>query len=206
MRFRPARQAAAARAGSDLNAVHGAAICKYSLPATQTLRNSAQALRNSMASSAAAYAAIFASRSAISLASAAASLIAIWRELGTAKGLEGVAAQALVALAFGTVALSWLFTHLIFATHYAHEYYAPDEDDCERAGLLFPAHREEEKPDFWDFVHFALVIGVANQTADVQIRSRGIRRIVTIHGIVAFLFNTVILAISINFAASLFEG
>ncbi|MBL8552321.1 MAG: DUF1345 domain-containing protein [Hyphomonadaceae bacterium] len=141
---------------------------------------------------------------AVSLLSAAASLLAIWQELGAAKQLTGPMQEALVALAFLTVALSWLFTHTIFASHYAHEYFAPDDDETERAGLIFPAHSKDAKPDFWDFLHFALVIGVANQTADVQIRSRGIRRVVTIHGIVAFLFNTVILAISINFAASLF--
>ena len=71
-----------------------------------------------------------------------------------------------------------------------------------RGGLIFPGG--DKTPDYWDFIHFAYVIGVANQTADVQIESRAIRRLVTIHGVVAFLFNTVVLALSINLAASLF--
>ena len=107
-----------------------------------------------------------------------------------------------VAFVFLTVALSWLFIHTTFAAHYAHEYYGPGESRNVRGGLLFPGG---EKPDFWDFWHFALVIGVANQTADVQITGKTIRRIVTLHGIMAFVFNTVILALTINLAAGLFQ-
>src|SRR5262249_25336050 len=85
-----------------------------------------------------------------------------------------------VAFVFLTVALSWLFIHTTFALHYTHEFYGPDDDgEGTRGGLLFPGC---DQPDFWDFWHFALVIGVANQTADVQISSQSIRRIVTLHG------------------------
>jgi uncharacterized membrane protein len=109
-----------------------------------------------------------------------------------------------VGFVFLTVALSWLFIHTTLAAHYLHEYYGPDDDGKgERHGLLFPGG--DETPDFWDFWHFALVIGVANQTADVQITSKAIRRIVTLHGIAAFVFNTVILALTINFAAGLIQ-
>lgn len=131
---------------------------------------------------------------------AAMSVLAIAREVIAARD-GGAAAPARIAFAFATVALSWTFTHAAFASHYAHEFYAPHEDGGMREGLLFPGG---EKPDFFDFLHFALVIGVANQTADVQITSKKIRRTATMHGLVAFLFNTVVLAMAINFAASLF--
>jgi len=109
-----------------------------------------------------------------------------------------------VAFIFFTVALSWLFIHTTFAAHYTHEFYGPDDDgEGTREGLMFPGC---DKPDFWDFWHFALVIGVANQTADIQISSQSIRRIVTLHGIIAFVFNTVILALTINQAADLFPN
>jgi len=109
-----------------------------------------------------------------------------------------------VTFVFLTVALSWLFVHTSLAAHYLHEYYGPDDNgEGERHGLLFPGG--DVTPDFWDFWHFALVIGVANQTADVQITSKPIRRIVTVHGIAAFVFNTVILALTINFAAGLIQ-
>lgn len=108
-----------------------------------------------------------------------------------------------LAFVFATVALSWFFVHATFATHYAHEFYGADEgEEKHRGGLIFPG---DHAPDFWDFLHFALVIGVANQTADVQIDEKPMRRIVTIHGVAAFLFNTVILALTINLAAALFS-
>ncbi|MGE0830678.1 MAG: DUF1345 domain-containing protein [Hyphomonadaceae bacterium] len=138
----------------------------------------------------------------VCLAAAAFSLVAIGQELGAAQAASRgpKAAHALFTLA--TVALSWSFTHLIFASHYAHEYYLPDDEGGARRGLVFPG---TESPDFSDFIHFALVIGVANQTADVQISSRRIRRTVTVHGLAAFLFNTVVLALAINYAANLFS-
>lgn len=136
----------------------------------------------------------------VSLAAVAASITAIVLELqqrlppGLEKNLQ-------VALVFATVALSWLFVHTSFAKHYAHDYFGPAEESGIRKGLIFPG---DDAPDFGDFFHFALVIGVANQTADVQIAAKSIRRIVTLHGVVAFLFNTVILALTINLAAGLF--
>jgi uncharacterized membrane protein len=52
-------------------------------------------------------------------------------------------------------------------------------------------------------MHFALIIGVACQTADVQIADRRLRRVASIHSVTAFVFNTVILALGVNFAVSL---
>jgi uncharacterized membrane protein len=108
-----------------------------------------------------------------------------------------------VAFVLATVALSWLFVHTSFALHYAFEYYGRDPGETKvRGGLALP---DERQPDFWDVWHFAIVIGVTSATADVNITSRTIRRIVSIHGITAFLFNTIILATTINFAAELFQ-
>jgi len=101
----------------------------------------------------------------------------------------------------GVIALSWLFVHVLFTLHYAHEFYAPaDTGKGDRQGLIFPG---EDAPDYWDFLHFALIIGVASQTADIQISSQRLRRIATLHSLVAFLFNTVILALAVNMAVSL---
>ena len=141
------------------------------------------------------------------LVAAAASLGATGVELSLAKSAHGLEKSWRVGLAVGTVALSWLLVHLVFALHYAHEYYAPDTDgvdedgDGVEGGLGFPG---DEDPDYWDFLHFALVIGVASQTADVAFESKPLRRIGTIHGVISFVFNTVVLALTINLAASLF--
>ena len=143
---------------------------------------------------------------AVVILAAAVSIAAVGVELSTARGGHGLEQAGRVALAFGTVAASWFMVHLIFALHYAHEYYAPEAEPTGKAvagGLAFPGG---EEPDYWDFVHFSTVIGVAAQTADIAFTSKPLRRIGTIHGIVAFTFNTVVLALTINLLAGLFSG
>ena len=112
---------------------------------------------------------------------------------GIGKGIEAL-------LTLGTVAASWLFVHVLFGLHYAHRFYAPGEDGRDRGGLLFPG---EDQPDDWDFLHFSLIIGVASQTADVQIADRALRRLSTVHSVTAFVFNTVLVALAVNLAVSL---
>jgi uncharacterized membrane protein len=142
----------------------------------------------------------------LAVTAATASILAIAVELSLAKEDHGWIKPLRVGLAFATIALSWFFTHLIFALHYAHEYYAPDtcpdqDGHAERGGLGFPGN---EPPDYWDFVHFAVIIGVASQTADISFTSKPLRRIGTIHGVLSFVFNTVVLALTINLLAGLF--
>jgi uncharacterized membrane protein len=140
---------------------------------------------------------------ALVLGAAAASVWAVGAELGLAKDAHGLMKAARISLAFGTVMLSWLMVQMIFALHYAHEYYGVDEDDGARdaEGLEFPGDR---RPDYWDFLHFAIVIGVACATADVNFTSKGLRQLGTVHSLVAFAFNTVIVALTINLTAGLF--
>jgi uncharacterized membrane protein len=106
-----------------------------------------------------------------------------------------------VALAAGTVVLSWLFVQIVFAIHYAHIYYLAEENGAPKGGLEFGVAGE---PDYWDFVHFAVVLGTASQTADIVFTSKEMRRIGTVHTIVAFGFNTAILATMINLAFNYF--
>jgi len=137
------------------------------------------------------------------IAAAIASIAAVAIELTFAKHAQGPEKIAHVVLAVTTVAASWFMVHLIFALHYAHDYYATDDTAKEgmRGGLAFPGKGE---PDYWDFLHFALVIGVAAQTADIAFTSKALRRVGGLHGVLAFTFNTVILALTINLVAGLF--
>ena len=106
-----------------------------------------------------------------------------------------------VALVAVTLFLSWLMTHVTFALRYAHEFYAKDNGgpDVDR-GLEFPG---EKSPDYLDFLYFSLVLGMTFQVSDVTITSRKFRRVATLHGLVGFLFNTVIVAFTVNIAAGL---
>jgi len=125
------------------------------------------------------------------VASALASLLAILVELGGANR-----EPAHLALAAVTILLSWAFTHTIFAVHYAHEYY--DEKAHNGGGLNFPG---DEPPDYWDFVYFSFVVGMTSQVSDVAVTSRALRRLVAAHGVVSFIFNATLLALTVNIAA-----
>ena len=105
--------------------------------------------------------------------------------------------QALT-LATVTIALSWAAVHTSFALHYAHDYYRGHQP----GGLQFPSGDQKDHADYWDFVYFSFVIGMTAQVSDVGITDRTIRRTVTVHGIISFVFNTALLALMVNIAAS----
>ena len=107
-----------------------------------------------------------------------------------------------VALVAVTLFVSWLMTHTTFAFRYAHEFYEVDDDSTAGicGGLEFPG---EKQPDYLDFLYFSLVLGMTFQVSDVQITARKFRRMAIAHGLLSFLFNTIILALTVNIAASL---
>jgi uncharacterized membrane protein len=97
-----------------------------------------------------------------------------------------------------TIALSWAAVHTIFALHYAHDYYR----GAKPGGLQFPSGDEHDHADYWDFVYFSFVIGMTAQVSDVGITDKTIRRTATAHGIISFVFNTALVALMVNIAAS----
>ena len=103
-----------------------------------------------------------------------------------------------LTLATVTIALSWAAVHTVFALHYAHEFYR----GAKPGGLQFPSGDTHENADYWDFVYFSFVIGMTAQVSDVGITDRTIRRTATAHGIISFVFNTALLALMVNIAAS----
>lgn len=121
--------------------------------------------------------------------------------LSEAKTLTGALKIWYTALAAATILISWLVTQVVFTFHYAHEYYRPDDTDQRLAGGLdFP---NDLKPDYWDFFYFATSIGAASQTSDISIRTKALRRLVTLHAVISFFFNTAVLALAINLGAAL---
>lgn len=101
-----------------------------------------------------------------------------------------------LALAVLTIVLSWCAVHTTFALHYAHEFYRAPK----AGGLAFPGG--ESDPDYWDFVYFSFVIGMTAQVSDVGITDKIIRRTATAHGVASFIFNTALVALMVNIAAS----
>jgi uncharacterized membrane protein len=106
-----------------------------------------------------------------------------------------------VLIAAATIFISWSMMQVVFTFHYAHEHYAPQNVNPNKlAGLDFP---KDTKPDYWDFLYFATSIGAASQTSDVTITSKRMRRLVTLHAVISFFFNAMVLALTVNLAASL---
>jgi uncharacterized membrane protein len=122
-----------------------------------------------------------------------ASIAAIVFELGA-----GHRSPLELVFATATIALSWAAVHTAFALHYAHEFYRGPRP----GGLQFPSGDEHIDADYWDFVYFSFVIGMTAQVSDVGITDKTIRRTVTVHGIISFFFNTALLALMVNIAAS----
>jgi uncharacterized membrane protein len=132
----------------------------------------------------------------LTLSAAIVSLAAIGIELA---GIHNSGSQEAFRLTIAgvTILCSWFFVHTIYAIHYAHEYFG---DRGERRGLAFP---HDDKPDYWDFLYFSFNFGAAAQTSDVVIVSKRMRRLSLAHAILAFLFNTTILALAVNVGAGL---
>jgi uncharacterized membrane protein len=125
---------------------------------------------------------------------ALASLGAILALLGTSNG--STRPPLFLFIGAVTIVLSWAFTHVIFALHYAHEFYSEKGS----GGLDFPGG--EKEPDYLDFIYFSFIIGMTSQVSDVTVSARHIRRTVAAHGIIAFFFNAALLALTVNIAAS----
>jgi len=135
---------------------------------------------------------------------ASVSLMAILFHLQV-KNVDGLLRALHLGLAASTIISAWSFIHVTFAQHYAHEYFVERKSELDtppelRGGLVFPG---TDNPEFGDFIYFAMVIGVASATADVNITSKPMRRVATVHCVLAFFFNTTVLALTINIGASL---
>jgi uncharacterized membrane protein len=101
-----------------------------------------------------------------------------------------------------SVVFSWILLHTIYTLRYAHLYYSTSlkNPKSHPGGLDFP---ETEKPDYIDFAYFAFVIGMTFQVSDVRVTSGIIRRFVLLHGLIAFVYNTIVVALTINVIAGL---
>jgi uncharacterized membrane protein len=128
------------------------------------------------------------------------SICAIFAELASVKHLQGSAKYESLLLALTTIMASWFFTNIVFALHYAHDYYY-DLQNGQAGGLVFLP--QSEAPAYLDFLYFSFILGATAQTADVTLCSKKMRRTCTLHSILAFFFNTTLLALTVNMASGL---
>lgn len=135
----------------------------------------------------------------LTVAAALASLAAIVVELSGLKDLTVLSQGTHLAIVAVTFLASWLLVHSAFALHYAHAYYVAAVGEG-NPPLEFPG---KDAPVYLDFLYFAVVIGMTSQTADVAIANTRMRRLVMAQGMISFVFNTTLLALTINIASSL---
>jgi uncharacterized membrane protein len=131
---------------------------------------------------------------------------AIFALLATIKDLPFAAKSQHIGLAIATILGSWFFVHMIFALHYAHEFFRAAAYDAEgkwRGGIEFPG---EDQPGYSDFLYFSYVIGVSCATSDSSIPNRTLRRLALVHCVLAFFYNNAVLALAINIGAGFIGG
>lgn len=135
----------------------------------------------------------------IVLVSTFASFFAVVLLLLTKKDFPNAETFHVVTAILGMV-LSWILIHTIFTLRYAHIFYGDDEmkPEIHAGGLEFPL---DKKPDYLDFAYFSFVLGMTFQVSDVQVTSKRLRRLVMLHGILAFGYNTIMIALTINLIA-----
>ncbi|MBX3595711.1 DUF1345 domain-containing protein [Sphingomonas sp.] len=126
----------------------------------------------------------------ISAATMIAILAAVAAELAGNERTSG----PMIVLIVATLMLAWCFANTVYALHYAHLFYSKGEDG-DAGGLDFP---KTETPAYWDFIYFAFTLGMTFQTSDTAICTTRLRRVVTLHSMVAFVFNLGVIAFTIN--------
>jgi uncharacterized membrane protein len=105
-----------------------------------------------------------------------------------------------VGMCLLAVAMAWILTHTSYALRYAHLYYRDDEEGI--GGLDFPG---EGPPCYFDFAYFAFTVGMCFQVSDVVVSSHQIRRTVLGQAILAFIYNTTIMALVLNLVFNMFS-
>jgi uncharacterized membrane protein len=116
------------------------------------------------------------------------------------KGENDNTSSLRIAVAVTGMFLSWFLIHTIFTLRYAHIFYGDHETrpNTHAGGLEFPG---DSKPEYLDFAYYSFVLGMTFQVSDVQITSKRLRSLAMLHGLLSFVFNTIMIALTINLIA-----
>jgi uncharacterized membrane protein len=128
-------------------------------------------------------------------AAAVTSLVGVALAVLKAKQTTGEIGAMLTVFSVATVLASWALVHTLYTVRYARLYYLDDA-----RGIDFKTH---DDPDFLDFAYLAFTVGMTFQVSDTDIQARAVRRAVLKHSLLAYLFGTVIIALTINVVAGL---
>ena len=109
-----------------------------------------------------------------------------------------------------SVVLGWFTIHTMAALHYAFEYYESSatspgkgKSGTKVGGLLFP---DGDTPDGVAFLYFSYAIGTSTAVSDVEVTSNNMRKLVMLHSVFSFFFNTLIVAAMVNVTVAVGAG
>ena len=133
---------------------------------------------------------------AIALVSSLFSMFAAAFVLKKVHALTGNEQTMWTLFTLGAIVLSWLMTHTAYALRYAHLYYRASGQH----GLQFTG---DDPPADIDFAYFSFTIGMCFQVSDVVVTTTAVRRAVLLHAVLSFIYNTMILALTLNLVFAL---
>jgi len=111
---------------------------------------------------------------------------AIFAQLANIKDMPASGQGPAYRPGVATIVGSWFFVHMTFALHYAHEFFSLEQAGCGRQNGRLHRISRRFSPDYFRFLYFSYVIGVACATADVNITGTSVRRLALVHCILAF--------------------
>ncbi|BBZ76771.1 hypothetical protein MANY_21080 [Mycolicibacterium anyangense] len=101
-------------------------------------------------------------------------------------------------LAVGAIVLSWLTIHTLFALIYAKHYF----DSVHPGGIDFNDPDDHDRPSYSDFFYVAFAVGMSFAISDTNLTSRRMRKTALAHGLLSFVFGTMIIASVVNVVSS----
>jgi uncharacterized membrane protein len=98
-------------------------------------------------------------------------------------------------MAIGSVVLSWLTIHTLYAMVYAKHYFDP----AQPGGIDF---NNDETPCYKDFFYVGFAVGMSFAISDTNLTSTRMRATALGHGLLSFVFGAIIVASVVNLIAS----
>lgn len=131
---------------------------------------------------------------ALVLTATVASFAGVALILVDASNAQGYTKDATVAMALGSIALSWFLVHTLFTLRYAAIYYR------DGTGVDF---NEETPPRYADFAYLAFTVGMTFQVSDTDLKTNAIRSTVLRQALLSYLLGAIVLATTINLVSGL---
>jgi uncharacterized membrane protein len=102
-------------------------------------------------------------------------------------------------MAVGSVVLSWLTIHTLYAMVYAKHYFDPREP----GGIDFNSPPgQSDQPCYKDFFYVGFAVGMSFAISDTNLTSTRMRATALGHGLLSFVFGAVIVASVVNLIAA----